>query len=180
MPQNSSQKHHALPGVTKHLVHRRDTSSCSWVTSTFQQRSYERFRCRTRQQTAPPSVIRDLGARLEDFRCRLRLVLCQTLHESLRFSRPSSAHFACNDHYPCSSSCPTQFKAPVLLPLPSVPQSHSIGCVCFPAAFNLHGAQTTMSRPGPVALLQRGTNLLQSPPTCANQSSPARCPSLSP
>ena len=30
-------------GVTKHLVHRRDTSFCSWVTSTFQQRSCERF-----------------------------------------------------------------------------------------------------------------------------------------
>ena len=26
-----------VPGVTKHLVHRRDTSSSSWVTSTFQQ-----------------------------------------------------------------------------------------------------------------------------------------------
>ena len=49
-----------------------------------------------------------------------------------RFSRPSSAHFACNDHHPCSSFCPTQFRVPVLLPLPSVPQSHSIGCVCFP------------------------------------------------
>ena len=121
-----------VPGVTKHLVHRRDTSPCYWVTSTFQQRSCERFRCRTRQQTAPPSVVRDLGARLEDFRCRLRLVLCQTLHESLRFSRPSSAHFACNDHHPSSSSCPTQFRVPVLLPLPSVPQNHSIGCVCFP------------------------------------------------
>ena len=53
-----------VPGVTKHLVHRRDTPSCSWVTSSFQQRSSERFRCRTRQQTAPPSVTRDLGARL--------------------------------------------------------------------------------------------------------------------
>ena len=135
--------------------------------STFQQRSCERFRCRTRQQTAPPSVARDLGARLEDFRCRLRLVLCQTLHESLRFSKPSSAHFACNDHHPCSSSCPTQFWVPVLLPLPSVPQSHSIGLLSS-TAFHLHGAQTPMSRPEPVALLQRGTNLLQSPPTCAN------------
>ena len=120
-----------MPGVTKHLVHRRDTSSYSCVTSTFQQRSSERFRCQTRQKTAPPLVVRDLGARW-DFWCRLRLVLCQTLHESLRFSKPSLAHFACNDHHPCFSPCPTQFRVPMLLPLPGVPQSDSFGCVCFP------------------------------------------------
>ena len=35
-----------------------------------------------------------------------------------------------------------------------------------------------MSRPKPIALFPKETNLLQSPPTCANQSSPARCSSL--
>ena len=97
-----------VPGVTKHLVHRRDTSSCSWVTSTFQQRSCERFRCRTRQQTAPPSVVRDVGAG--------------------GFSVPTSPCVVPNTARKFAF-LQTQFRAPVLLPSPSVPQSHSIGCV---------------------------------------------------
>ena len=60
-----------------------------------------------KQQTAPPSVTRDLGARLEDFRRRLCVALCQALHENLRFSGPSSAHFICNDHHRGSPSRPT-------------------------------------------------------------------------
>ena len=73
-----SEKHkirpeHTAPRAWRHQAPRaqKDTPSCSRVTSPLHQRCCKRFRCRTRQQTAPPSVIRDLGARLEDFRRRL-------------------------------------------------------------------------------------------------------------
>ena len=138
-----------VPCVTKHLVHRRDTSSGSWVTSSFQQRSCERFHCQTRQQTAPPSVKPCAGpgtARMFAF-----------LWTIFR-------HFTCNNHHPGSSSRPTQFWVPVFLPLASVLQNHSVGCVCFPQRLSISMVRRHQRRVQSQMHLQRGTNLLQSPP----------------
>ena len=169
------QSHHLcrlrlVPGITNHLVDRKETPSCSWICSSFRERNCERFRCRARQQTAPPSLRRHLGARLEDFRRGLCLVLCHDTARRLALHLgPSSAHFSCNDHQPGFSTHPTQFWEPVFLALASVlrnplhlknvslPHRRSVSMVC---------TTPTMGPP------PKRTNLLQSHPTCANHCCP--------
>ena len=60
--------------ITKHLVHRRETPSCSGHLPRRSSNEVANFRCRTRQLIVPPSATRDLGVRLDDFRRRLCFV----------------------------------------------------------------------------------------------------------
>ena len=118
--QNSSQKHCAcLASLSTSCTERTrpptpgsPRRSSSEVANAF---------CRTRQQTAPPSVNTRPGRSPGGFSVRTSPSVVPNTARNFAFFRP---------HHPGSSSSPTQFW--VFLPLASVPQSHSIGCVCFP------------------------------------------------